>query len=110
MAMLAAGGAAALGAGTASAAAAPGWATVAPILTAKCSTCHVQGGPAPFPLRGYAQAKERAALIAAAVGSGAMPPWMPGPDSPRFIGQDQRTLTKAERAAVLDWVRGGAKR
>ena len=62
------------------------------------------------PAGGYAQAKARATLIAAAVGSGAMPPWMPGPDSPRFIGQDQRTLTAAERTALLDWVKGGARR
>ena len=109
VAVAAAAGAAAVGAAGAGAAT-PRWAQVAPILTTKCASCHVQGGLAPFPLRTYAQAKARAVLIAAAVGSGAMPPWMPGADSPRFIGQDQRTLTAAERTALLDWVKGGANR
>jgi hypothetical protein len=39
-----------------------------------------------------------------------MPPWMPGSDSPLYIGADRRILTPAEKDLIARWVRGGAKR
>ena len=33
-----------------------------------------------------------------------MPPWPPGPRSPAYVGEAQRTLTASERATILSWV------
>jgi hypothetical protein len=83
---------------------------VAPIVRAKCVYCHVEGGIAPFPLGGYAQARAHAQAILAVTSAGLMPPWPPGARSPRFLGQDRRTLTVEEKATIARWVRGGAPR
>jgi hypothetical protein len=40
---------------------------------------------------------------------GKMPPWMPGRDSPSYLGQSQRILTAAEKQLIARWVRGGAR-
>jgi hypothetical protein len=80
---------------------------VAPIVAAKCAGCHQQGGIAPFALRTARQISSRAALIEAAVESRRMPPWPPGPRSPAFAGQADRTLTARERRTILAWARAG---
>lgn len=100
---------AAAGAGAA-AAAVPTYKDVRPILLQKCASCHMQGGIAPFPLATAKDAAARAQLIYAVVRSGAMPPWLPGKDSPAFIGQDKRMLTAQEKRTIELWVKGGAKR
>lgn len=76
---------------------------VAPIVKAKCASCHQLGGIAPFAFRTEADVAKQAALIVAAVGDGRMPPWPPGPSSPHFIGQDARTLTTRQRKTLLRW-------
>jgi hypothetical protein len=38
-----------------------------------------------------------------------MPPWMPGADSPEYVGQSIRRLTAAEKDRIGRWVRGGAR-
>jgi hypothetical protein len=38
-----------------------------------------------------------------------MPPWPPGNRSPRYVGQDERTLSARQRATLLSWIRAGAK-
>ncbi len=100
----------AAGAGAAAAAAVPTYKDVRPILLQKCASCHMQGGIAPFPLTSAKDAAARAQLIYAVVRSGAMPPWLPGKDSPAFIGQDKRVLTAQEKRTIEQWVKGGAKR
>ncbi len=107
---LLAAGATAAGAGAAVAAAGPTYKDVRPILLQKCASCHTQGGIAPFPLATAKDAAARAQLIAAVVRSGAMPPWLPGSDSPAYIGQDRRVLTAQEKRTIEQWVKGGAKR
>ena len=89
---------------------APTWTRdVGPILLAKCAGCHVQGGIAPFPLTTARDARRHAARIAEVVASGRMPPWLPGPDSPAYVGQERRRLTAAERRTIRGWVDGGAR-
>lgn len=105
-----AGAAGAAGGAASRPAAAPTYKDVAPIFAAKCAACHVQGGIGAFPLTSAADAIKRAALIQAVVRSGAMPPWMPGKDSPAYIGQSKRVLTAQEKKTIDDWVKGGAKR
>ena len=58
---------------------------VAPILDAKCTTCHRLGGIAPFSLTSQADAKSHAAGIVQLTHAGVMPPWMPGPDSSALL-------------------------
>ena len=98
------------GGATAASSGAPTYKDVAPIFANKCAACHVQGGIGAFPLTSAADAIKRAALIQAVVRSGAMPPWMPGKDSPAYIGQSKRILTAQEKKTIDDWVKGGARR
>ncbi|HSP73631.1 MAG TPA: hypothetical protein VLN26_14740, partial [Gaiellaceae bacterium] len=58
---------------------------VAPILDAKCASCHRLGGLAPFSLTTGLSARAHAAAIVAMTKAGLMPPWMPGPDSPPYV-------------------------
>jgi hypothetical protein len=82
---------------------------VAPILQAKCEGCHRLGGIAPFSLESARAARTWSQVIAAAVQARLMPPWPPGPDSPAYVGQDQRLLTARERSTILAWARAGGK-
>src|SRR6188472_4324034 len=66
---------------------------VAPILDAKCASCHRIGGIAPFSLTTAADARAHAAGIVRMTKAGLMPPWMPGDDSAAIIGRDKRRLT-----------------
>jgi len=88
--------------------AAPGWADVAPVFAAKCAGCHTVGGIAPFSLTTARSAAAHADAILAATEQGRMPPWMPGSDSPAYLGQSRRILTAAEKSLIAGWVRGGA--
>jgi hypothetical protein len=82
---------------------------VAPIIADKCAGCHQAGGIAPFPLQTARQISARAPLIAAALQLRIMPPWPPGPRSPAFVGQADRTLSAPQRAAILAWAKAGGK-
>lgn len=82
---------------------------VAPILRDKCAGCHQTGGIAPFSLETAAQARKMAPAIGAAVGARIMPPWLPGPKSPRYVGQELRTLTAAQRSTLVAWAKAGGR-
>jgi len=77
---------------------------VAPILYARCVSCHREGGVAPFPLVTYAAAAKRARLIATVTTRRYMPPWLPS--APRF--QHEMKLTGAEIALLATWAAAGA--
>ncbi|MDP9285894.1 MAG: monooxygenase [Actinomycetota bacterium] len=81
---------------------------VAPILDAKCASCHRLGGIAPFALTTAADAKAHAAGIVRMTKAGLMPPWMPGNDSAAIIGRDVRRLTDAELSTLAGWGAAGA--
>ena len=81
---------------------------VAPILDAKCTTCHRLGGIAPFSLTTEAAAKANASGIMRMTRAGAMPPWMPGPDSVPLRGRDLRRLTKNQLRTLVAWAAAGA--
>jgi copper type II ascorbate-dependent monooxygenase-like protein len=90
-------------------AATPTWQHVAPIFAQKCAGCHSLGGIAPFALTSARSAKAHARPIMRTTQSGAMPPWMPGSDSPQYLRQSERILTAAEKDLIARWVRGGAR-
>ena len=78
---------------------------IAPILFSQCVTCHRPDGPAPFALITYADARRRAAQIAAVTGQRTMPPWKPEPEPNLFL--DARRLTDGQIRTLAQWVRDG---
>lgn len=79
---------------------------VAPILQAKCVPCHVEGGIAPFSLATPSEAVAQAAALAAVTATREMPPWPPGPQSPKML--HERTLTEAQIGTLAAWAATGA--
>src|SRR6266508_3093290 len=71
---------------------------IAPILFARCAPCHRRGQSAPFPLLQYADARPRAAVIARVTKAREMPPWLPDPGAPAFVGE--RVLTADQTGAI----------
>ena len=87
----------------------PTWPDVAPLFAEKCASCHVRGGIAPFSLTTAKSAAAHARAILEMTQRGKMPPWMPGRDSPRYIGQSRRILSASEKGLIARWVRAGAR-
>ena len=79
---------------------------VAPILAAHCASCHRPGQGAPFNLLTYADAKPRAAAIADVTGRHVMPPWLPEPGEPSFVGE--RRLRPEDIDTLRRWADTGA--
>jgi Flp pilus assembly protein TadD len=81
----------------------PTWRThIAPIVYARCTTCHHSGGSGPFPLTTYADVKRYASVIAPAVESRYMPPWLPVPGHGDLA--DSRRLSDSELALIRRWI------
>ncbi len=72
----------------------------------RCSGCHTEGGPAPFALRTFEQARAWSSSIRRAVTSGAMPPWHADPRYGEFA--NDRRLPASEKAKLLAWIDGGS--
>lgn len=79
---------------------------VAPILFEHCVPCHRPGQAVPFTLLQYADAKQRVDKIAKAVSARRMPPWLPDPASPPFVGA--RRLTDVQVETIQRWIEQGA--
>lgn len=83
---------------------------VAPILSARCMSCHQDGGIAPFSLTDYDSAKASSARMLENVDAGVMPPFDAREEAdctPRFGWQDDQRLSDAEKATLHAWVDGG---
>ena len=81
---------------------------VAPIITARCASCHTAGGGiAPMPLTTYQEVYALRTAVKAAIESKRMPPWLleDGCSGPV---RNSRALTEAERSTVLTWLDKGA--
>ncbi len=78
---------------------------IAPLLDARCVTCHQADGDAPFSLVTYAEVRQHARQIADVTAKRYMPPWKPEPDSPRFLAE--RRLRDEEIALIQRWVNAG---
>ena len=85
---------------------------VAPILRNHCQSCHrsaasnLGGMLAPMPLLSYEDTRPWARSIASKVRSREMPPWFA--DAPRGVFRNERGLTEAEIATIVDWAAAGA--
>jgi hypothetical protein len=78
---------------------------VAPIVFAKCTSCHRPGEAAPFTLQSYDDVKKRGTLIAGAVASRIMPPWKAAPGDYAF--KADRRLSSEEIDVFQRWVATG---
>jgi mono/diheme cytochrome c family protein len=78
---------------------------VAPILFAKCASCHRPGQMGPMPLLSYGQARPYMRSIARRVEDGSMPPWHAEAPAGTFL--NERQLTDAEVDTILGWVKAG---
>jgi mono/diheme cytochrome c family protein len=79
---------------------------ISPIVKARCTTCHRNGGRAPMPLGTYAEAKPWARAIKEQVLRRRMPKW----HAARGFGDiaNDPSLSPFEIAAIAAWVDGGA--
>lgn len=80
---------------------------VAPILAARCNSCHQAGGIGPFPLDDFATAKANARRMLHQIEIGAMPPFDAREErdcTPRFGWVDDPRLSDDELAKLRAWV------
>jgi len=78
---------------------------VKPLLDAKCTRCHYEGGIAPFSLLTYGNAKAYAGVSMLAINEGIMPPWKAEDDCNVYAGDF--SLSDDEIALFNDWVTAG---
>lgn len=82
------------------------WAAdVAPILQARCQSCHRPGQGAPFALLSYDDTRRHARALREAVAERRMPPWHADPRHGQF--SNDRSLSPRDRAVLLAWVDQG---
>jgi tetratricopeptide (TPR) repeat protein len=74
---------------------------VAPILFESCAKCHHPGGPAPFSLLTYDDARARVGQIAEVTQSRFMPPWLPEDGHEPLAGA--RRLSDEAIAVLTKW-------
>src|SRR6476646_189854 len=79
---------------------------IAPILQARCQTCHRSGEAAPFSLLTYEQARPWAKAIKSAVLQKKMPPWFADPAFGKF--SNTPLLAQKDVDALVAWVDAGA--
>jgi hypothetical protein len=79
---------------------------VAPVLYAKCISCHHAGGQAPFALTSYTDAAKRARVIAEVTRTRYMPPWLPEHGYGDFA--DEGRLSETEIRTLTAWAAAGA--
>ncbi|MEP7210675.1 MAG: hypothetical protein ABI740_07550 [Alphaproteobacteria bacterium] len=81
---------------------------VAPILEAKCVTCHQTGGIAPFAMSDYTMVKGFAPMIRESIRTSRMPPWHPDPTVGKF--EHDASLSQDQVRTLVHWVEAGAER
>src|SRR6267378_4071376 len=79
---------------------------IAPIVWARCATCHRPGEIGPFSLITYDDVRRHATQIAAVTARGDSPGGKPLPENGSFQGE--RCLRDSERDAIQKWIAGGA--
>lgn len=79
---------------------------IAPVVAARCESCHQPGAIAPFPLTSYDEAAPLAETLAASVADRSMPPWGAEPGHQSY--QQDPSLDEATIAAFAEWAAAGA--
>jgi hypothetical protein len=70
-----------------------------------CQNCHHEGTAAPFSLGTYDEVSAQGEMVAEVVSEQRMPPWYAHPEIGKF--KNDRTLSRAERIEVAQWVTAG---
>lgn len=78
---------------------------IAPIIHQKCTICHREGQPGPFPLLSFEDVRDRSETIQAVVHDQYMPPWKPVNEGVEY--SNDRRLTNREQQLLDDWIKGG---
>jgi thiol-disulfide isomerase/thioredoxin len=78
---------------------------IAPILQARCQTCHRPGEAAPFSLLTYDDAARHARMIKEVTSQRRMPPWAADPRHGKFVNDPR--LNRDEIETLASWVDGG---
>jgi tetratricopeptide (TPR) repeat protein len=79
---------------------------VAPIVFARCASCHRPGAIAPFSLLTYREVRQQLTQIVNVTARRVMPPWKPTPGMNDFL--DDRSLTDAQIQLIKAWADAGA--
>lgn len=87
---------------------------IEPLISSRCTMCHVENGYAPFTLTSYQDVKDRALLVRHSTESYYMPPWRAAREGcldadgneQQYVGDF--SLTDDEIALIGDWVERGA--
>lgn len=77
-----------------------------PIIDAKCTPCHVDGGIGPMPLTTYAEVQPFLPLINNDVSKNIMPPWIA--NAPHGFFDGDRRLDTTQKKTLLSWIKQGA--
>jgi hypothetical protein len=82
--------------------------TIAPMVEAKCTTCHQPGGIGPMPLTSYEQVKGFSPMIREVIRTHRMPPFQPD----ESVGQwkDDGRLSPDQMKTLVHWIDAGAPR
>ncbi|MFL5296885.1 MAG: hypothetical protein ACJ798_10940 [Phenylobacterium sp.] len=81
---------------------------IAPIIQAKCATCHQPGGIGPMPLNNYEQVKGFSPMIREVIRTHRMPPYLADETVGAF--QDDDRLTPTQMKTLVHWIEAGAPR
>jgi hypothetical protein len=81
---------------------------IAPILEAKCVSCHQKGSIGPMQLTSYEMVKGFSPMIRETIRTDRMPPWNVDPHVGKFA--DDKSLTKDEIKKLVHWIEAGAPR
>ena len=82
--------------------------TIAPILQAKCVTCHQEGGIGPFKMDSYEVVKDHAPMMRETVMTKRMPPFFADPHVGHW--SNDTSLTANEAKTLVHWIEAGAPR
>ncbi len=81
---------------------------IAPILQAKCVSCHSPGAIAPWAMTSYSEVKDYAASMLQNISAHEMPPWHADPDYGHFKNDISLSLTQEKK--LIAWLMAGAPR
>lgn len=75
---------------------------IAPVIQAKCASCHSEGRIGPFPLASYGDVRRWSAMIQEVILDRRMPPWDADPHFGKF--SNDMSLTPAEAQTLMRWI------
>lgn len=81
---------------------------IAPIIQAKCVSCHQAGGIGPMPLTSYQRIQSYAPMIREVIRTQRMPPWRADASVGKFL--DDKSMSSAQIRDLVHWIEAGAPR